>query len=92
MTFLKKSSMVRYYFFPSLDTLTFDQYMLFFSEFWYRFSYLALAWYSTLRNTNIEVCINVTELEQNRCNMQLKCLHVWCSYKHKHCLIGDYTD
>ncbi len=33
---------------PLLDTLTLDQYMIFVSEFWYGFSYLALAWYSTL--------------------------------------------
>ncbi len=49
MAFKNKSSMVRYYFFSLLDTLIFDQYMLFLSEFWYGFSYLALAWYSMLK-------------------------------------------
>ncbi len=53
MAFKKKSSMVRYYFFSLLYTLTFDQCMLNFSEFWYGFSYLALAWYSTLSEKNI---------------------------------------
>ncbi len=38
--------MVRYYVFPLLDTLTFDQHMLCFSEFCNGFS---LAWSSTLR-------------------------------------------
>ncbi len=45
MAFKKKTSMVRYYLFSLLDTLTFDQHMLFFSEFFNGFS---LAWYSTL--------------------------------------------
>ncbi len=40
--------MGRYYFFPLLDTLTFDQHMLFLSEMFNGFSYLALEWYSTL--------------------------------------------
>ncbi len=56
MAFKKKSSMVRYYyFFPLLDTITFDQYKLFFSEFWYGFSYLALAWYSTLSYSVLKI-------------------------------------
>ncbi len=33
MTFKNKSSIVRYYSFPLLDTLTFNQYMLFFQNF-----------------------------------------------------------
>ncbi len=48
MAFKKKPSVLRYYFCPLLDTLTFDQYMLFFSEIVNGFSYLALAWYSAL--------------------------------------------
>ncbi len=43
MAFKKKSSVVRYYFFFHYWPIH-----AIFSEFWYGFSYLALAWYSTL--------------------------------------------
>ncbi len=39
--------MVKYYFFPLMDTLTIDQHMLFFSECFNGFS---LPWYSMLRD------------------------------------------
>ncbi len=41
MAFKKKSS-GKVFFSPLLDTLTIDQYMPFFSEFWYGFSYSTL--------------------------------------------------
>ncbi len=34
--------------YPLLDKLTFEQHMLFLSDFFYELSYSALAWYSTL--------------------------------------------
>ncbi len=43
----KKTSVARYYFIFLLDTLTFDQHMLIFTEFFNGFS---LSWYSTLND------------------------------------------
>ncbi len=51
--------MVRYiYIFSLLDTLTFDQHMLFFLEMFNGFSYLALAWYLTLTVSSVVMVIN----------------------------------
>ncbi len=49
MAFKKKTSKERYYIFPLLDKVSFDQHMLFFSDFFNGFSYWASAWYSTLK-------------------------------------------
>ncbi len=51
MAIKKKASMIRYYFFPLLDKVTFDQHMLFFKHFVDGFSYSASAWYATLNKT-----------------------------------------
>ncbi len=45
MAFKKTPSKIRYYFLWLLDTSTFDQHMLFFSEF-------SLSWYSTLKSAS----------------------------------------
>ncbi len=55
MAFKKNPRVVTYYLFWLLDTLTFDQHILFFSEFFNGFS---LAWYSTLKHNYKVGCIS----------------------------------
>ncbi len=82
MAFKKNLVWWGFFFSPLLDTLTFDQYMLFFSEFWYGVSYLALAWYSTLIIYKYRMSTFLTKFDTNltkyysyqRCNSSLNIL------------------